>query len=41
MEPSCMNIKFIRGCVYNTCGFHEFLFLLSIYVIRKFKLKAN
>jgi len=23
MEPTCLNIIFIRVCVCNTCGFHK------------------
>jgi len=26
MEPTCLNIIFIRVCVWNTCGFHKLLF---------------
>jgi len=24
MEPTCLNIIYIRVCVFDTCGFHNF-----------------
>ncbi|OPZ03423.1 MAG: hypothetical protein BWZ11_00031 [Bacteroidetes bacterium ADurb.BinA395] len=29
MEPTCLNIIFIRFCVCNTCGFHIMSYALN------------